>query len=452
MTTTLRLTFLCCILFLFTFTNAQLVETSSLQCVQLLGLKKLNAGVLAVSTNTSKKELEFTKVGLNGNIVWNSAIRVPDLSGYNFNKMTIKEGENFLYIICQLPKETQISKIQEESGVVVFANKSINPEESGLISRWYVANDKLCKVSAENEDVVSYSIESQDKVFLGKMPEKYSASHHQINFTSQTDVYTSSYKLERNHGEMHLYLAKYDTEADTISEKEYDLTLDNTSYTYNSSFDNRVFTISNGETGFYLSGKLDYQFKKSYPTVKKGDNFIGFWVAKFNHNLELEYFVELPFQYFKGIIPADVIQKPAILDFKEDVNKGLLININELQGVIYGNKYIIYLDSMGIYRYATGGLDAYNILEYDKMGLRNAGRKLRLRMMNDDWPAYATNPFLYLGQRTLDYSVPFNNTIELVNKNSISRENKAYNFLQFKEETLYFEYTNKKKGTLKVYK
>lgn len=452
MTTTLRLlTILICIIFQFE-SFAQVSKVQTIEGIQILGLKKIKDGAILLSTKPVKKLLQCTKITINGDQAWQTDVSIPNLSGYNFNKLVVIEGQNSLFIISQLDDEALISKISTTDGKIKYQNKSFKLDGKGETNQWIATNDEITMVNTAGGILLAHRFNDEAVQDIGSLPSQYSEDHYQVNFTKNNVVYSTAYMLERNHGEMHIYLSKYDADLDSTIENTQDFTLDHTSYTYNSSFDKRVFGVKQDETGFYFIGKLDIQFKKDYPTVKNGDNFIGFWVAKFNFDLELEYFIEMPFQYFQGIIPADVIQKPAVIDFKEDYNTGLLININELKGVVYGSKYIVYLDSMGIYRYAIGGHDDYNFMEYDNLGLRNAGRKLRIRMMNDDWAAYATNPILYLNHRKNDYSKPLEEMISLSKSSKANKQNKAYNYLIFNDQVLYLEYLSKKKGTLNIYK
>ena len=452
MTTTLRLFSLLLFVFCLLQGFSQVNKIQTIEGIQIIGMKKVKDGAIVLSTKPSKKLLQCTKISISGELSWQTDVSIPNLNGYNFNKMVVKEGENHIFVINQLEKEALISKLALSNGEVVYQNKTFRLDGKGETNQWIAPKDEIKMVNTVGGILLAHSFNDEAVQNIGSLPSNYSEDHYQVNFTKKNAVYTTSYKLERNHGEMHVYLSRYDAELDSTIENTQDLTLDHTSYTYNSSFDKRVFGVKEDETGFYMMGKLDIQFKKDYPTVKNGDNFIGFWVAKFDYNLQLEYFIEMPFQYFQGIVPADVIQKPAVIDFKEDYNTGLLININELKGVLYGNKYLIYLDSLGIYRYAIGGHDDYNFMEYDNLGLRNAGRKLRIRMMNDDWAAYATNSFLNLGHRKNDYSEPLENVITLAQSSKTNNQNKAYNFLFFENQVLYFEYLSKKKGTLTIYK
>ena len=251
---------------------------------------------------------------------------------------------------------------------------------------------------------------------------------------------------------MRLSLNSYDLSTEKNNSKEHDIELLFTSFTYNSQFDLNVFGVVKGNTGFFLIGKLDYHFDKPYPTTKMGDNHIGFWIAKFDFDLNLVYKSELPYQYFIGLVPADMIQKPAVIDIKEDANKGLFINVNEQHGVIYGNKYLIYLDSTGMYKSVMAGQDDYNVLEYDKMGLRNAGRKNHSRLMNGNWSPYVTNTFLYTSYRPEEHSEQAEKLLRLISHNKrLNPQDWSYNFLVFKEKCLYFEYSNRKGGTLNIY-
>jgi hypothetical protein len=271
--------------------------------------------------------------------------------------------------------------------------------------------------------------------------------------TTANGVIYGSNTVSENHGEMQLQLHKYNHDTNDTIANYQKLTLDNTSYTYNSSFDNRLFGIHQGKESFYLVGKLDLQFKKKYPTTKVGENFIGFWIAKFsNDSAELEWFSEIPFQYYDGIIPADMIKRATIIDLKEDENGGLFVVLNEIPGVVYGQRYICYLDQYGLHQTIVGGYDEYHFFEYDRQGLRNAGHKNSVRLMNDDWSSISSNIFPWLDVRQNGYSRLANQTIGLSQSNKVINEKKIYTYFYKGNQTYIFEYFKKKKGTLLIYK
>ncbi len=90
---------------------------------------------------------------------------------------------------------------------------------------------------------------------------------------------------------------------------------------------------------------------------------------------------------------------------------------------------MVYLDKNGDIRTALDGRDVHNFNEYDKMGLKEAGKKYRIRMMQDDWSPYANNFIQQLNPKSKIFSPIVLNTINLSReKKSGSPEKKAYTF------------------------
>ena len=117
-----------------------------------------------------------------------------------------------------------------------------------------------------------------------------------------------------------------------------------------------------------------------------------------------------------------------------------------------GSKYFVYLTDTGEIGMAKGGLDEYHFMEYDRMGLRDAGRKNRIRVMDDQWTSFATDAFLYLTPKQEVYSDYANKLMMIAAKeNRYMRMDKSYNYFQMEGHTLYLEYFSRKKGTLNIY-
>jgi hypothetical protein len=438
-----------------TISLGQVKLEQTIEKCEILGLSKLDDGALLLSTGDSKNAITCRKIATTGNVVWETLISIPNLGGYNFNMLQIFYDSISIFVTQQLDNETIIAKLEKSTGEIIYDNDRLKTKGGEEPLVWVAYDGSINLVSAENGLVF---MQKNDEGKLAKdeeiiaFPDQFSDNKTRVFFSRLSTVFAGAYVLEPNHGKMHLMVSSYNLATGKKIEQEIELELEHTSFTYNSQFDLNVFGVVKGNTGFYLMGKLDYHFNKPYPTTKMGDNHIGFWIAKFDFDLNLVYMSELPYQYFVGLVPADMIQKPAVIDVKEDANKGLFININEQQGVIYGNKYLIYLDSTGMYRSVIGGKDDYNVLEYDKMGLRNAGRSSRIRLMNGHWSPYVTNTFLFTNNRPQDHSVQAENLISLVKKNKrLNPQTWSYNFLIFKENSLYFEYNDKQIGTLNIY-
>ncbi len=432
----------------------QLNLEQTIENCEILGVSKLDDGALLLSTGDDKHSITCRKISTNGN-AWKMFVSIPNLGGYNFNMLQIFYDNSSIFITQQLDNETIITKLDKATGEIIYDNDRVKVKGGDEPLIWAVSEGNIYLVSAENGLVFIQKNETgklaKDEEIIA-FSDDYSNNKTRVFFSKNSTIYAGAYILEPNHGKMHLVVSKGDLQGGKSIEQEVEIALDYTSFTYNSQFDLNVFGIAKGNTGFYLMGKLDHHFDKPYPKTKIGDNHIGFWIAKFDFDLNLVYMSELPYQYFVGLVPADMIQRSAIIDVKEDANKGLFININEQQGVLYGNKYMIYLDSTGMYHSVTGGKDDYNVLEYDNIGLRNAGRKNRVRLMNGNWSPYATNTFLYAKNRPEDHSAQAENLISLVQNNKhFNPQRWSYNFLIFKENTLYFEFNDKKGGTLNIY-
>jgi hypothetical protein len=443
-------------LFFFATSYAQLDPSLTLYNCNVLGVHQLDQSLLILSSGSAKQKLNCTLVDKKGELRWENEVPIPKLSGYNFNKLQVYSGSKSVYLIHQLKKEILLNRLNAQDGTLELEQERIPLDsEDGELKKWMVRNDSLFLISGDNEGlwIKPYLDEDwgEDKL-LYPLPEKYRDGFFSPQFTQGSTIFCSGYKLERNHGKMHLFLLKYNTQTHRFHAEEQELKLDYTSFTYHSTFDKRVLGVLPQQKGFYLFGKLDLGFSKAYPTTKMGDNFIGFWVARYNYDLTLDYFTEIPFQYFEGLIPNNVIQKPAVIDLKEDLDHGLHVNINELQGAIYGNKYFVYIDSSGMHQSIEGGKDEFNVLSYDTKGLRSAGRAHKVRLMNDDWPVYASNGFLYITHKPELHSFATENMLNLAqNPKSGLRKEKNYTFLPFTDRVVYLAYQEKKRGTLLVY-
>lgn len=427
--------------------------SKTIQDIAILGTKQVGDKVL-VAGQIDKNTVKLTAIDSSANVAWEKEIIIPSLSGYNFNQLQVIENDGKVCIVQQTPKVVFFTTLDIANGEILEAGEAKRKTPNAENKTWMLQGDIPRMYSSQNGNLLEHSYEAKSLITykIASVPEKYPIDKYASHFAQNNEVYATSRVLEPNHGLMHLYLQKYNTRTKDTIQREIDLELAHTSFTYNSSVDKNVFGVVPTATGFYLLGKLDIAFKNKYPTQKVGDNCIGFWIAKFNNDLTLDYFSEIPFQYLDHIVDADVVQIPSIIDIKEDANGGLFVTVNELQGVIYHKKYFVYLNNKGEINMAKGGLDAYHFMEYDRTGLRNSGRKSKLRLMNDDWSPYATNSFLYLSQKE-EYSQEANMLIAInENEKRNTLASKAYNFYTLGEATIFFEYFEKGKGTLNIYK
>jgi hypothetical protein len=418
-----------------------------------LGAKQLGTHVVLLS-KSERNEVKLTSINDDGSTLWENTLAISKLRGYHFNKVQLLGNDSLIFLIQQQPKVTIITKLDGISGAIL-QSQNLKLKAAENATAWGLEGTTISMLTSQDGALLKHTLQDDGSLEIVKvldMPKKYVANKYKVQFAKQSTAYTTTRVLEPNHGLMHLYLSKYDLETGDTLEREIDLGLAYTSFTYNSSVDHRIFGMVPSKDGFYLVGKLDLAFVKQYPTAKVGDNFIGFWVAKFNGQLELEYFSEMPFQYFDHIVSSDVIQKPTVIEINEDANGGLFINLNELQGIIYGKKYFVYLNDRGELGVAKGGNDQYHFMEYNRMGLRDVGRKNRLRFINDDWTQYGTDPFLYFTVQEELFSAQANNVIILAsNSDTYSSAEKNFTYFILGSKTVYFEYLSKKKGTLNVY-
>lgn len=425
---------------------------TTLQPLAIIGTKQIGDQVLLVTKN-EKESIKITAIDAKANVSWEKIISVPALKGYSFNQCKIINTNNKVCVIQQTPQRVYWTTFNMANGEITESGETKRKNSTAEDNVWILTEDTPKMYTTQDGSLLShhYSENNATTTRVADLPNKYPSNKYKVHFSKGQSTFATSRVLEPNHGLMHLYLQKYDAAHRDTIQKSIDLELAHTSFTYNSSVDKSVFGVVPSATGFYLVGKLDMAFKNKYPTQKVGDNCIGFWIAKFNDDLTLSYFSEIPFQYLDHIVDADVVQIPSVIDIKEDANGGLFININEQQGVIYHKKYFVYLDKSGDIKMAKGGLDAYHFMEYDRTGLRNAGRKSKIRVMNDDWSPYATNMFLYLTQKE-EYSEKANTLISINEREKkATLAEKAYTFYTLPSGTLYFEYFEKGKGTLNIY-
>lgn len=431
--------------------NAQTLS-KTISSISIIGTKQIANKVLLVS-KVDKNTVKLTAIDTSANVAWEQNISIPSLSGYNFNKWQIIDNKENACIVQQTPKTIYYTTLNIASGEIIETGEAKRKVASAENNTWILDRNTPKMYSTQDGNLLEHFFENKklNTNRVSVVHPKYPTDKYATHFTRDNEVFATSRVLEPNHGLMHLYLQKYNSETKDTMQREIELELAHTSFTYNSSVDKNVYGVVSSTTGFYLIGKLDIAFKNEYPTQKVGDNCIGFWIAKFNTDLSLDYFSEIPFQYLDHIVDADVVQIPSVIDVKEDANGGLFINVNEQQGVLYHKKYFVYLNAKGEINMAKGGQDAYHFMEYDRTGLRNAGRKSKLRLMNDDWSPYATNTFLYLTPKT-EYSDEAN-MLMVINENEKKAvlAAKAYNFYVLSGSALFFEYFEKGKGILNIY-
>ena len=423
----------------------------------LIGLHQMEDDVLLVLEHANKDSVWLQMVSSSRQHDWCTALHVDRLKGYHFNRVQMLHNPTEIFWVSQLDASVTYTKVDRKDGSVLSVENEINMdlnEDSPLVWCGLDSND-LCFYKREDSVVLQQSHQDwtySSWVSMVTIPNAFTQNHFQYITTQDQQWISATYNLASDHSKMQLMLMKRDLSTGDYEEKMHEMTLDQTSYTYNSSVDNKVLYFKAGANGFYAMGKLDHAYKGNYPQRKVGEGFIGFWMAKFNTDLELVYFSQFPFQIFRGLVTNDGITKPAVIDIKEDPAGGLFININERKEVLYGKKYVIYLDSTGTYRSVVGGQDAYNFFEYEGNGLRKAGRAANLRLMNDDW-GYISSSYLHMMQyATNRHPAVLKEINELSEALNLPPSRMAYNYW-YSDQYLYVgEFLDKKKGTLRIYR
>jgi hypothetical protein len=426
------------------------------QKTDLLGLKQLHSGEILLILSSSNTSIAIQMVDPKGEKSWNSIVSLGERGVYDFNRLQVHCSNEHIYLINQVDASAHLWILHIGSGQILTDKAKIplklDADSEGIQA--YATDSSLVIVKREKNQLLYCENQSgqfsEFKVHT-KIEDKFNAIYLHSNFINTGQIFSSSYTLSKNHEKMHLYLEKRLPGAEEAYTTEIDFELDNMSFTYNSIFDNGVMAITKGSDGFYLYGKLDMKFNGTYPSKRTSEGFIGFWLAKIDFDLRLLYFHQYPFQNLNGLVSQNAISKPAVLDIKEDINGGLFLVVNEIQQITYGEKYLLYFDDKGELKVSIGGKDVYNFFDYDRMGLRPAGRSTRTRLMNDDWSPYTSSSLHTMNYVQQHHSAVIGNIMYLSAKENGLEEKIVFTYLYRNNQLYIFKYTRKKKGTLEIY-
>lgn len=420
--------------------------------VALIGATQLLDNIVIISRE-DQHHVRLSSYDISGRQKWTTPLEISAVYGHNYNKLQLLGDSNSVWLVQQLTDHIVLTSLNKHSGQIEQTQliKRSAPNKNNEV--WHLVDAYPRMYATLDGSLVEYQPDSVRLNGVGLLATStlFPSDNYTVHFGNKNFVFATNNSLDPSHRSMLVYLEKYNlTTKDTIT-REIALDLEHTSFTYFNDVEKRIFNVIKGENGFYLLGKLDIAFEKKYPTQKHGDDFIGFWVAKVNDDLTLDYFSEIPFQYLEPLIPADVVRRSCEIDLKEDSDNGIFLTLNELPNLLYHNKYFVHLNKNGDINMATGGKDEYHYLGYDRMGLREAGRKYNLRLLNDDWSPYATNVFLYLSPQK-EHRKIIQQIYALDRKNlKLNKAKKAYTFFEYGEQSLIFTHTEKKGGTLRIY-
>ena len=430
----------------------------SLEGIQLIGIKSLSDdGMLLLSSKPKNQGIELSKISDNLELEWQSDLNIEKLKFYHFNKMQIEHSKHKIYLLNHADSLVHLTIVDRATGSIYLENSILNVKiatEDDFIH--CTANDSFISIYSKSNNLFlcyKYYKDSLVSVSTAAFIEPpLSIDNYSIINTDNSDIYTYTYTPSKNHSKLNLELQKTNLHSGDTLNRSHELKLEFTSFTYNSTIDNNLMYFYTTDEGFYAVGKLDIAFKNDYPTTKLTEGCIGFWIAKFNKELELIYLTEIPFQFFQGLVVNDMLAKAAVIDIKEDLNTGLFVSITEMRGIIYGKKYVINLDSQGMYTTFIGGQDAYHFFEYDRMGLRKNGKAYHLRLMNDDWSYYATSYLHMLDYNPQFHSAIIGNILHLKDLEHKPEDGKIYNFLKNEKSVILMEYIDRKGGLLNFYR
>ena len=416
----------------------------------LIAVKQIDEhGFLLIAKGKGKQGIILRRVGLDLQLRWETEVEVAKLSGYQFNKAYVEVEKESLVFASMSAEKTIIIRLNIHDGSVLGRQEIPIQLQTEGNYQLMVSGQNTLMVKEGSRRWLNISSEGEIaedslQVSIGK--------DMRFGWVDEQDdqLYSYRYKASKDHRIIHLDLRKDGLEDRAKEERYYELELSFSSFTFNSTVDDRLMYFSAQGDHFYAIGKLDHAFTGNYPQTKLSEGFIGFWIAKFDRNLELIYFNEIPFQFFEGMISKDVISQAAVMDIKEDLYGSVLLSIHEMRGVIYHNKYVITLDKEGKHQGLVGGRDQYNFFEYNHQGLRECATKSKLRLMNDDWSYYATSS---LGQMAYipDHHSPMIAELRKRAANSpATLDELSYNFFSWKDRYYLLEYREQGKGKLSI--
>ncbi len=416
----------------------------------MIALKQIDEyGFLLIGKGKGRLGVELRRVDLSLKHKWTLELKLESLNGYHFNKGYVNLSDGVIHWTVISDHGIQLLQIDAEAGFLISENKlDIHLEQDkdhkvfAFDGRTHIVKDgerrwlSIDKNKEVKRDSISVNIEEEMR--FGWIDEE--ADH----------TYSYRYKASKDHKIMHLDLRKDGLNNRDNEEMYYELELSFGSFTYNSTVDNRLLYFSSQGEHVYAIGKLDHSFSGGYPTTKLSEGFIGFWIAKFDRDLKLVYFNEIPFQFFEGMISKNEISRAAVIDIKEDLEGSLLLSVHEVRGVLYHNKYLITLDKKGQHQGIVGGQDHFNFFEYNRRGLRECASTSKLRLMNDDWSYFASSSLHEMAVLPSHHS-PVIAQIKQKSVNSkLGPGELIYNFYRWQNQFYLLEYSEEAKGTLRI--
>jgi hypothetical protein len=426
--------------------------------IHLIGYVNMEEeGHLFLADGEKHHEYRLIKLDKNLDPVWDrtlSAIacrqrdRIDMVIRYNKDKVYWAYARKFIYYTVVDQKSGEI--LQEESKLSKKIKNGYQLENTFVDTEGH-----LCWLNRQDDQIgierVSGAPVIDNWIPLGSdttlAPYRWQTACVQGDY-----IYGYDYSMSRTFNEMRLNLHMYTTSGRYVSSKTHELRLEHFAFTRNSSVSPSLVYVHPSDDGFYLFGKLDYHYESGHVVNKVGEGFIGFWWAKVDQSMNLEYFREYSLLEFEGLIPNGVITKPAIIDFKEDDQDGVFVNINVMPGVLYQQMYVIYLDSNGHYQSLTAGMDTYHFFEYFPGGYRITKDRCKVRLVEDDWRFYANkhlhlikvepdkHPELLANLQEIDYSIK-----------KETADNEIYTFTHGEDRNYVFRFSKRKGGTLQGY-
>lgn len=437
---------------------AQLPPNFEMTGIHLIGYVNMeDQGHLFVVDGKGQDTYRFIKLDKNLDSVWDKTLNGVSCRSRDRIDMTIKYNNSIIYW-AYTNKNIFYTVLDQATGKVIKKEKKIDKKlksDAPLANTFVDMEGRFCRVHRSDEQVGIQRLTGSSVidrwVTLGSdstlAPSSWQTACIQGNY-----VYGYDYSMSKSFNKMKLNLHMYRTSGEYVNSKTHTLKLEQFAFTRNSSLSPSLVYVHPSDDGFYLFGKLDYHYESGHIVNKVGDGFIGFWWAKVNQSMELEYFREFSLMEFEGLIPNGLIAKPSVIDFKEDSQNGVFVNINVMPGVLYQQMFVIYLDSNGNYQSLTAGLDTYHFFEYFSGGYRITKDRCKVRLVEDDWRFYA-NKHLHLIKVEPDKHPPVLAHLQEIDYSikKESSENEIYTFTCGEDRNYIFRFSKRNGGTLQGY-
>ena len=427
---------------------SQISKSIELNRISLIGMTDLeDQGFVLLSTTKEKQQLGLQLITNELESKWQVSVDLDKLSGYAFYKAYVGADNERLELLLDDGKQLRLINFSLENGKLLQDRILTSGSTETSTYRIHRFTDRTEIYLDGSKRYLSLSPDTEEMKALDIDTPGY---HYGWIGGMDDRRYSYKYKPSTDHGLMHLDL-RYDM-GDSTVERYYELELEHSSFTYHSTVDKELLSFRELGGELYAIGKLDFAFEGRYPSTKLSDAFSGIWIARFDKELELVYFSEIPFQYFDGMISLNVISKPAVMDLKLDLQGNLLFAINELRQVLYGKKYMITIDENGKHQGLAGGMDSYNFFEYNRQGLRRQGNKLHFRLMDDDWSYFANSSLHFMGLLNGYHSAIFPVLQNMAKNSSHPPAELCYTFIGKSDAAYLFEYRDVGRGSLSIYK